>query len=78
MSGPLGASLAVIVVRLVIDKAIPGWPSYVTARQVVIMIQFLTIAIGSTFTTLTSRIDLSFGAPRLSGLCCGELRHLSQ
>lgn len=63
MAGSLAAALsilAVTMVRLFTDRAIPGWASYVTGTLVIIIIQFITIALSFTFTMLSSRINLSF------------------
>ncbi len=52
--------LAIIMVRLFTEKAIPGWATYSTGILAVILIQFVTIAISFTFTILSSRINFSF------------------
>ena len=52
--------LAVIVIRLFTDRAVPGWATYTIGTLIVILIQFITIAASFTFTMLSSRAALNF------------------
>jgi hypothetical protein len=60
MTGSLVAVLgilAVCVVRLFTDKAIPGWATYASG---ILAMQFLTMAVSFTFVMLSNRTNLSF------------------
>jgi cellulose synthase/poly-beta-1,6-N-acetylglucosamine synthase-like glycosyltransferase len=52
--------LAVAMIRLFTDKAIPGWATYSIGTLAIILIQFITITTSFTFTMLSNRINLSF------------------
>ena len=52
--------LAVVITRLFTDRAVPGWATYTTGFLIVILMQFLTIAMSFTFNLLSSRAALSF------------------
>jgi polyisoprenyl-phosphate glycosyltransferase len=52
--------LAVATIRIVTDRAIPGWATYSIGTLTIILIQFITIATSFTFTMLSNRINLSF------------------
>ena len=57
--GGLGI-LAVVVIRLFTERAIPGWATYTTGFLAIIMIQFITIATSFTFFVLSNRTNLGF------------------
>jgi glycosyltransferase involved in cell wall biosynthesis len=52
--------LAVILIRFLTDRAIPGWATYVTGMLVIIMIQLISIATSFTFFVLSSRTNFGF------------------
>jgi glycosyltransferase involved in cell wall biosynthesis len=52
--------LAVIVIRLFTDKAIPGWATYTVGTLFIILVQLITIATSFTFTMLSNRVMLNF------------------
>lgn len=52
--------LAVISIRFLTDRAIPGWATYVTGMLVIIMIQLISIAASFTFFVLSSRTNFGF------------------
>jgi glycosyltransferase involved in cell wall biosynthesis len=52
--------LAVIIIRLATDRAIPGWATYSVGTLVVILIQCVAIAGSFTFTMLSNRVSLNF------------------
>jgi hypothetical protein len=52
--------LAVILIRFLTDRAIPGWATYVTGILVIIMIQLISIAASFTFFALSSRTNFGF------------------
>jgi polyisoprenyl-phosphate glycosyltransferase len=52
--------LAVILIRFLTDRAIPGWATYVTGMLVIIMIQLVSIAASFTFFVLSSRTNFGF------------------
>jgi hypothetical protein len=52
--------IAVIVVRLFTNRAIPGWATYTVGTLTVILIQLIMISGTFTFTMLSNRINLNF------------------
>jgi hypothetical protein len=52
--------LTVTAIRAFTDWAVPGWATYSVGLLVIILIQFITMAISFTFTILSNRINLSF------------------
>lgn len=68
--------LAVVMIRIFTDKAIPGWATYATGTLTIILIQFVTIAFTFTFTMLSSRINLSFVPLRDYALFVTESRNI--
>ena len=52
--------IAVIAIRVATFRAIPGWATYTAGIFIVIMIQFMTLAITFTFTMLSSRSNPGF------------------
>ena len=52
--------LAVIVIRVFTDRAVPGWATYTTGVLAIIMIQFITIGASFTFFVLSNRTNLGF------------------
>jgi glycosyltransferase involved in cell wall biosynthesis len=52
--------LAVILIRFLTDRAIPGWATYVTGMLVIMMIQLISIAASFTFFVLSSRTNFGF------------------
>lgn len=52
--------LAIIMVRLFTERAIPGWATYSTGILAIILVQFVTIAVSFTFTILSSRTNFGF------------------
>ena len=63
MFGSLMAAVgivAVIVLRIFSNRAVPGWATYFIGALAIILIQFVTLALGFTFTFLSNRINLSF------------------
>jgi len=52
--------VAVVIIRLFTDRAIPGWATYATGSLAIIMIQFITIATSFTFFMLSNRTNLGF------------------
>jgi polyisoprenyl-phosphate glycosyltransferase len=52
--------LAVILIRLFTDRAIPGWATYASGMLVITMIQFISIAASFTFFVLSSRTNFGF------------------
>jgi hypothetical protein len=56
-----GAGIVLVVaVRLLTDRAIPGWATYTAGTLAIIMMQFITIAASFTFFMLSSRTNLGF------------------
>jgi glycosyltransferase involved in cell wall biosynthesis len=51
--------LAVLMIRLFTDRAVPGWATYTTGTLVVILMQFVAIATSFTFTMLSNRATLN-------------------
>jgi hypothetical protein len=51
---------AVVGIRLLTTRAIPGWATYSIGAPIIILIQFVTMAANFTFTLLSNRINLSF------------------
>jgi glycosyltransferase involved in cell wall biosynthesis len=54
------AILGVLLIRVLTNRAIPGWATYTTGTLAIIMIQFLTIASSFTFFLLSNRTNLGF------------------
>lgn len=54
------AIVAVVMIRLFTDRAVPGWATYTVGTLTVIFIQFITIATSFTFTMLSNRVILNF------------------
>jgi polyisoprenyl-phosphate glycosyltransferase len=52
--------LAVILIRLLTDRAIPGWATYASGMLVIMMIQLISIAASFTFFVLSSRTNFGF------------------
>lgn len=52
--------IAVVAIRLFTHLAIPGWATYAAGGLVIIMVQFMTMAIGFTFFILSHRTNLGF------------------
>lgn len=52
--------VAVVIIRIFTNQAIPGWATYATGALAIIMIQFITVAAGFTFFVLSSRTNLGF------------------
>lgn len=52
--------LAVILIRLFTDRAIPGWATYASGMLAITMIQFISIAASFTFFVLSSRTNFGF------------------
>jgi hypothetical protein len=52
--------VAVIVLRIFANRAVPGWATYSIGALAIIFIQFITLALSFTFTFLSNRINLSF------------------
>jgi hypothetical protein len=51
---------AVLSMWIFTNSAIPGWASYAIGSLMVILIQFITIAVGFTFTMLSNRVNAHF------------------
>jgi len=63
MVGSIFAALGIVAVaaiRILTDRAIPGWATYSIGTLTIILIQFITIATSFTFSMLSNRINLSF------------------
>jgi polyisoprenyl-phosphate glycosyltransferase len=52
--------VVVILIRFFTDWAIPGWATYAVGTLVIIVVQFITIAVSFTFTLLSNRTSLGF------------------
>ena len=52
--------IAVAIIRLFTDRAIPGWATYATGTLAIIAIQLITIATSFTFFVLSNRTNLGF------------------
>jgi hypothetical protein len=52
--------VAVIVLRIFANRAVPGWATLSIGALAIIFIQFLSLALSFTFTFLSNRINLSF------------------
>jgi glycosyltransferase involved in cell wall biosynthesis len=52
--------LAVVIIRLVTDLAIPGWATYVVALLLIILIQAVTLSLFFIFLVLNNRNNASF------------------
>ena len=52
--------VAVLTIRIFTRLAIPGWATYSTGTLVILLIQFITVALSFTFTFLSNRINFSF------------------
>ncbi len=52
--------VAVIVLRIFANRAVPGWATLSIGALAIILIQFVTLALSFTFTFLSNRINLSF------------------
>jgi glycosyltransferase involved in cell wall biosynthesis len=52
--------VAVVLIRLLTNLAIPGWATYATGALTIILIQLLTIAASFTFFMLSNRTNLGF------------------
>jgi polyisoprenyl-phosphate glycosyltransferase len=65
--------LAVCVIRLFTNKAIPGWATYTSGTLAIILVQFVTMAISFTFIMLSNRTNLSFVPLRDHSLFVAEV-----
>ncbi len=70
------AIVAVVIIRLFTNKAIPGWATYASGTLAIIMIQFITIAITFAFTMLARRTSVSFMPLRDSPLFIAEIQDI--
>jgi hypothetical protein len=52
--------VAVIVLRIFANRAVPGWATLSIGALAIIFMQFVTLALSFTFTFLSNRINLSF------------------
>ncbi len=52
--------VAVVLIRLFTDRAVPGWATYTTGIFAIMMIQLITIAVTFTFFMLSNRTNLGF------------------
>ncbi len=52
--------IAVIVLRIFANRAVPGWATLSIGALAIIFLQFLSLALSFTFTFLSNRINLSF------------------
>jgi hypothetical protein len=63
IAGSLIALLGLVVVvaiRLFTDLAIPGWATYAAGASIIMVFQFITMAISFTFFILSNRTNLGF------------------
>ena len=54
------AIAAVVAIRLLTDRAIPGWATYAAGMLGILFMQLLSLAVGFTFFILSSRMNLGF------------------
>jgi glycosyltransferase involved in cell wall biosynthesis len=66
--------LAAVLVRLLTNRAIPGWATYATGTLAIIMMQFITIAASFTFFMLSNRTNSGFLPARDYALFVAEIR----
>jgi glycosyltransferase involved in cell wall biosynthesis len=55
-----GGIVAVVMIRLLTNRAIPGWATFAAGTLTMIMMQFITIATSFTFFILSNRTSLGF------------------
>jgi len=66
--------LAAVLIRLLTDRAIPGWATYATGTLAIILMQFMTIAASFTFFMLSNRSSYGFIPARDYQLFVAEVR----
>jgi polyisoprenyl-phosphate glycosyltransferase len=66
--------ITVILIRLLTDKAVPGWATYAVGTLVIILSQLITIGLSFTFTMLSNRINLGFVPLRDYSLFVADVR----
>lgn len=70
--------IVVVTIRLLTNKAIPGWATYATGMLAIIFVQFITIATSFTFFILSSRTNLGFVPVRDYALFVREVSDIYQ
>jgi glycosyltransferase involved in cell wall biosynthesis len=68
--------LVAALIRVLTNRAIPGWATYATGTLAIIMMQFLTIAASFTFFMLSNRSSAGFLPARDYPLYVGEIRSI--